>query len=493
MDSASGSTHLERPDAILGKLPFLRLLLLLFAISFIIHTGIVILFINQPIALDDMYQYDMLARSLEAGNGYRWYSKADVEVLRPYYAQFLDVDHLPFPERGLETTFRAPGYPFFLAFFYLLVPSSSRFVLARLVQAALAASLTPIAAVLGRQVGLPHKVCLFAGLGLSFYPILLFYPVGLVSEDLYIPLGLLAVILVLCAAKRKTWGWLLLAGLICGLLMLTRSIFAGFTLLAAVWISRAHPHKKLAALIFLLAAFGLCLPWSIRNSLLMHRPAFVENSLGYNLFIGYNPQGDGGFVSKVAIQPMNILDDGERERICLQQALEFIRQAPLESARRVLVRLVKFLGPEDREFFYFYSNDLVGAFPPIGLVFIYLLLIVPWGATLMLGAIGLWRLPDRSSRLLILFFLLGYGLPHLFIIAEPRFHLAWVPILLPVAAFGWTTFRRSSTLKRNKQELILFWGLLALLSSIFLIGFFTDLPTFLTLIRPGGNQLGFSY
>ena len=141
----------------------------------------------------------------------------------------------------------------------------------------------------------------------------------------------------------------------------------------------------------------------------MQKPAFVENSAGYNMFIGYHPQGDGGFVSEIAILPMNILEDGERERFCLQQAVEFIRQNPVESIRRIFVRLVKFIGPEDREFFYFYSNNLVGVIPQLWLALIYSLLVIPWGATLIFGAIGLWLTRDYKVILLVLLFLIGYG------------------------------------------------------------------------------------
>ena len=55
--------------------------------------------------------------------------------------------------RGIETAFRAPGYPFFLALLYLFVPESFRFILARLAQVCLAASLAPFTAILCNQIG----------------------------------------------------------------------------------------------------------------------------------------------------------------------------------------------------------------------------------------------------------------------------------------------------------------------------------------------------
>ncbi len=41
-----------------------------------------VLALRVPIGLDDMFQYDMLARSLAAGHGYRWYGQADLDLIQ---------------------------------------------------------------------------------------------------------------------------------------------------------------------------------------------------------------------------------------------------------------------------------------------------------------------------------------------------------------------------------------------------------------------------
>lgn len=494
MNSTSASTRLKHFQTCIDKITFPKLLFLLFIASLFIHLIIVSIFINQPIALDDMFQYDMLARSLKEGNGFKWYSKADIEILRPYYSQFLDIDHLPFPDQGLQTTFRAPGYPFFLAFLYSFTSDSFHFVLARLVQAGLVAALAPLAAFLGHRLAFSKRVCILAGAGISFYPIFLFYPIGLASENLYIVLGLLSIISLLYSIRKKSWVWIILAGLICGITIFTRSIFALFTLFSGIWISHYSPLQKKAGLVFLLVAFGVCLPWSIRNSVIMKKPAFVENSLGYNLFIGYHPEGDGGFISKIAIIPMNILDDGERDQFCMQQAIEFIRKDPFEAGRRVFARLIKLIGPEDREFFYFYSNDVIGAIPSPWLAVIYSLLVIPWGSTLILGVVGIWQ--NRNSKMivsLVILFLICYGLPHLFIIAEPRFHLAMVPVLIPFAAFTLGSKNRINLRHFFRRENTIITIILLLLICIFIFGFTSDFSKLTSIMSEGGNKLYLSY
>ncbi|MEN8243120.1 MAG: hypothetical protein ABFS17_14495, partial [Chloroflexota bacterium] len=73
---------------------------------------------QMQIGLDDMFQYDMLARSLAAGDGFRWYAEEDLALIEHYFPlEFITGEYDPI---GLLTSFRAPGYPAFLAVIYKL-------------------------------------------------------------------------------------------------------------------------------------------------------------------------------------------------------------------------------------------------------------------------------------------------------------------------------------------------------------------------------------
>src|SRR5512142_1999297 len=114
----------------------LRILLVALALRLIP----VLLTRQLAIGLDDMFQYDMLARSLASGNGFRWYAPADLARLAPYL--HLDVASLHLDPRGMLTTFRAPLYPAFLSLIYSLNGiNDGRFFVARLAQAFLGALL----------------------------------------------------------------------------------------------------------------------------------------------------------------------------------------------------------------------------------------------------------------------------------------------------------------------------------------------------------------
>src|SRR5688572_33245322 len=106
------------------------------------------------IGLDDMFQYDMLARSLASGNGFRWYAQADLNQLASFVDFDLDTVKEYDPILGIPTSFRAPLYPAFLALVYFFNGIDfSRFFAARLAQAILlGAPLAPLTYLVSRKL-----------------------------------------------------------------------------------------------------------------------------------------------------------------------------------------------------------------------------------------------------------------------------------------------------------------------------------------------------
>ena len=416
--------------------PSPRLLIALFLLATLPRLALALIYLNLPIGLDDMYQYDMLGRSLAAGRGYRWYARADVAALRPYLDVWykIDIPTSQVPEDGYLTTFRAPGYPFFLAAIYLLVGTAGRLQVVRLLQVFLGAALAPLTALLASRLHLPAKSSTLAGAVVALYPILWMYPLGLGSENLFFPLSLASGLMLFDAARSGRPKHAALAGLLLGAATLTRGAFAVTLPLALIWLARRARWRRAA-----LAggvALAVVAPWSLRNSLVLGRPAFVETTVGYNLFIGYHPEGDGGFVTRIALLPVHLLDDGERDRWTMDQALGFIRADPGRAASLALNRLAYFWGWETRELVYFYSNDAFGPMPPASLLAAMALLAAPWILVALLAPFGLAVAPDSDGRRLTLTFVGGSLLAYIPILAEPRFHLPLVPWLAAYAAFA---------------------------------------------------------
>jgi 4-amino-4-deoxy-L-arabinose transferase-like glycosyltransferase len=472
-------------------------LALLWAAALIPRLGLAAIFLHHPIGLDDMFQYDMLARSLASGDGYRWYRRADVVRHSSYLERHLgfEINPMLLPEEGIQTTFRAPGYPFFLAGLYTLFGLEDRLPVTRILQALLGASLAPLVAVLARRLGLRPAAGIVAGLAVGAYPILLMYPLGLASENLFIPLFVISLITLLHAGSRRSVPATASAGLAIGAGILTRGAFILFFPLAVMWLWKQRgPRPALALTAIVLAAV---LPWSIRNSLILGRPAFVENSFAYNLFVGYHPQGEGAFQTSVAVQPMRFLEDSQRDRWTMQQALAFMREDPWRIPYLLLKRTAYYWGLEDREMVYFYSNNFFGPLPPLLLASAYLYLVLPLALIGASAPLGLMALRHPSARSLCLAAIFGLMFAYLPILAEPRFHLPLVPLLAALAAAAWTTPGLLARLRSGLGNRQLTWWAasvsIILLVAIWLHDLVQAAPLLSRLMGSGGHRLWWNY
>src|SRR4030095_5446194 len=130
----------------------------IYIVALVLRLIPVILARGLGIGLDDMFQYDMLARSLASGNGFRWYAQEDLNQL----ASFVDFDLSSVKEydpiHGIPTSFRAPLYPTFLAIVYFFSGTGfSRFFAARLAQAIfLGAPLAPLTYFVAKKLFSPN-------------------------------------------------------------------------------------------------------------------------------------------------------------------------------------------------------------------------------------------------------------------------------------------------------------------------------------------------
>jgi hypothetical protein len=460
------------------------------------------------IGLDDMFQYDMLARSLATGIGFRWYAQQDLNQL----AQFVDFDLASVkdydPARGILTSFRAPLYPTFLAIVYFLSGTGfSRFFAARLAQAILLgaplASLTYWVAkklfstlLAGERPGVrSERAARLAAWSVACYPMLLVYPLGLGTENLFFVLLLSSFLFLLQAIEQPTVSHLLLSGLFLALTTLTRSVILPFVLTAFCLLFFLH---RKPALLAIFSFFLVITPWIIRNSLLHHKLTGIETSMGYNLYLGYHPQGNGSFVFGPSLDLLTILDDAERDRIGTQKAIEFINAQPQRFIPLALSRLSFFFGLEKRVLIYFYSNNILGYIPHPLLLTIAAILLLPFIFISSTAAVGLSFLRWRSEHILLLLLFLSYLLPHVFILSEDRFHLTLVPFFSILAAQVWVNglspliarWRESST-----GKVIVILAVFAAFLLFINWGFelHRDTAKIAQLLGPNGNQSYFPY
>ena len=462
------------------------------------------------IGLDDMFQYDMLARSLAAGHGFRWYAQSDLNQLAAFVDFDLSTARDYDPILGIPTSFRAPLYPTFLATVYFFAGTGfSRFFAARLAQAIfLGAPLAPLTYLVSRKLFPARLVGEGSGVRsepaaraaawvVAAYPMLLVYPLGLGTENPFFVLLLGAFLFLLKTVHQPTPLNFLLAGFFLGLTALTRSVILPFVGLAILWVWFRLYQPRGATLMAMVVAVTI-FPWLLRNSLLHQELTGIETSMGYNLYLGYHPEGNGSFVFGPSLDLLTILDDAERDKIGTQKAVEFLEAQPERFLPLAINRLGFFFGLEKRVLMYFYSNNIIGYIPRPFLLTISAILLLPFVVISISAALGLALLHRRPEHLLLFLLFVAYLLPHVFILSEDRFHLALVPYLAILAAQVW--IRGSAALADRWKESLAGKGavVFAILACFFLVTnwemeLLRDAAKIAQLLGPHGNQSYFPY
>jgi 4-amino-4-deoxy-L-arabinose transferase-like glycosyltransferase len=196
---------------------------------------------------NDAFEYDYMARSIAAGDGYP----------RSGYLLY-----------GGPTAIRGPGYPYLLGAMY--AASGDSRLAGRLAGAALGALTVLLVYLIARRIW-GRRIGLLAATLTSVFPPLVLLSRELFSESLFIPLELAAI---LCLLNfRRSGGalrWAAAGGALCGLAALTRNNALALLIVAplAVWTLRPRLSvRALAAPAALLACAALVVaPWSLRNT-----------------------------------------------------------------------------------------------------------------------------------------------------------------------------------------------------------------------------------
>jgi 4-amino-4-deoxy-L-arabinose transferase-like glycosyltransferase len=464
----------------------LRRLAAVFLVALTLRLIPVLLTIDLGIALDDMFQYDALAESIRLGQGFTWYG-------------------------GIPTAARAPLYPLFLAVIYTLFGRS--FTAARIAQAVLSSLLPVLTYSVGRRL-CDEKASVVASWVVALYPMFLLYPLGLATENLFFLLVPLTILCLMRAAEASSGLQYTLSGVSLGLTILTRSVVGGFLALILPWMWYYTASKREAIknwVLVLMPVLALTIPWSVRNSLLYGRPVFVESSLGFNLYLGYHPEGSGTFDSDIAVAFLERVGAFDRpgletekdvDELGLQEGLRFAREDPTRAVWLLLSKLSHFLRLDKRVLLYFYSNNFLGELPAHILLLVFLVICLPWVLVLLLSVPGM-VLSDLTRERALIYLLFAYlAAIHVAIMAEPRFHLVMVPMLAVFAAHGATIWSRVKSDFNSADEQLrrsTRWRVAAAAVIVVLLvanwscELISDLDRLRLLFSPGGNAARFTY
>ena len=199
--------------------------------------------------------------------------------------------HGTYPPSGFggPSAFRPPAFPYLLAGVYKLVgvgSASRRWEAGRIAEALLGVLAVALVAFIAVRLWGP-RVALGAAALAAVFPSLLLVNSSLMSEGLYIPLVLAAVLAALVHrdATRHRWRYAVLTGVLVGLAALTRSngIFLLVPIVFLVWSERPRlSWSALRAPLLVAVVTGLTLvPWTVRNAAVFHRFIPISTESGY--------------------------------------------------------------------------------------------------------------------------------------------------------------------------------------------------------------------
>lgn len=238
------------------------------------------------------------------------------------------------PDQTSPNNFRAPLYPLWLALIYLIFGSFNFAIPIGIVIFSLTAPLTYLIA---REL-FNEKVAWLSGLLVAFEPWAAFLTGTIMSEQLFMPIFLLSVYLVIRYLKYNSRGSFYLSAVFFGAATLTRPYILYFwcILVIVAFFKKQKFFESLkiitlATLIFIL----VIAPWVLRNKIVLDTwqpssvPGFSLYVLNFNtlqVYLGKFKSLDDGYARAYKITEGVSIASTEGSLILMNEALEGIRQ-----------------------------------------------------------------------------------------------------------------------------------------------------------------------
>ncbi|HET6910858.1 MAG TPA: acyltransferase family protein, partial [Mycobacteriales bacterium] len=216
----------------------------------------------------DAIDYQRLALSLLHGHGF-------------------GVSH--FAAAGGPTALRPPGFPLWLA--GIEGVTGGHVLAARLADAIVGAAVVPLIVILARRLGGSRVVSLAAGAIVAVLPQMLLVSQSLMSEAVFVPLSLAAVVAAMEFRHDGRGRWLVAAGVALGLAVITRPagvVLCVPVLLLAATRARQWRRQLPAAGLAVALAVAPALAWEVRTMHDLHAAVPLTTQSGYLLAGTYN-------------------------------------------------------------------------------------------------------------------------------------------------------------------------------------------------------------
>ncbi len=356
---------------------------------------------------------------------------------------------------GSPTSFRAPGWPLFLAGLYWLAGPCVPLVYGVL---CLLGTLSCVLTYLLARELVAEWTARAAGLLAAIYLPHIYFSAGFLSESLFGPCITLGVWLFLLARKHASLILLILSGLVLSWATLTRP-FALLMWPILLPLSALHypPSAKSAwrIMLFTLAFFACIVPWTLRNQRVHGRFVLVASNGGSTFYGGNNERAAhefrqlGSWISTTELPHRDWIDAApteiEHDKREWKLGLDWLRQhlatVPFLCACKV-ARMCFWLPDFDGGSRLFFVLRILGYAP-------FLLLMI-------VGLKGWLRRRDfwRTDWLIVHGVMLATVATALIFWGSPRFRDANMPFLMIYAALGLAILLRRQNVHESKRDLL---------------------------------------
>jgi 4-amino-4-deoxy-L-arabinose transferase-like glycosyltransferase len=257
--------------------------------------------------------------------------------------------------QGFGGSWRPPGYAFFLGAVFFIFGKSV--LAARIIQTILAAFTCVFSYKTARHL-FNEETGRITGTLAAFYPYFIAYSADLISETLLTFMLAAAVLGIVRTSREPNWKNMALTGLLIGLTALTKSTTLPFFLLACAWLWWQTGKLRTGLMVGVLTLMTIA-PWTFRNYFHYDKSYIMPVSTPWYTLYGatsdealygemrgdtdvpstdearslLNPK-DWDYISSLPLQ--------ERDKICKEKALTWIKENPYKFLHLIRLRFVHF-------------------------------------------------------------------------------------------------------------------------------------------------------
>lgn len=348
-------------------------------------------------------------------------------------------DVLPSPEVGFSPLrfrliFHPPFYPYFIG---IVSTFFGGLFAVKVAQVVLSTLLVPALGFLGRGI-FGGETGLLAAAFAAFYPELVWFSAHFWVEAVFVVLLFWAFERLFAADERPSWRLAAASGALFGLSVLARETAFYFLPMAAFWLLWRRPGGALRAGVFLLAAFLVVVPWTIRNYVVYGAAVPVSTAGALNLWQGNTRMTR----QEVYDQYWAVRGRIEKYHHARRKGIEaIVERQPSWIFEKLRDEMPTFWEADSQPLVHIRRGAYGDVSPGCALLAAAVVLL-PYFALLALFVVGLLVLPLTRASGLLLGFLAYYTLLHVATHGYARYRLPVLPVLFLVAGAGVVLWRQ---------------------------------------------------